>query len=423
MASKSNNNRQQHNEERPTLPSIRDLFHDLRTPHDSPSLTLARLRVSDRYDDPSGYTSTRPSTQGSSRLPGEHSRPQTPHLHQYDLPRHHLNPPLSLISSHHSHGGRNSLGLQQTPEPFSEFESHSYDPHRAGTRHSSPYVPEARGLPGYPLREWPPQRQPPRVATSSTSPYDSRTSDYSQEERTPNAHYPPYGHSGHSQVAGYSPWPRELLTTGSTMKYTEDEKTPVMRYDGSASQHTLPQSWKVLEDAGSASAQSKYECNYCGKGFNRPSSLKVIQHHVTADHPFIVCPRFISIATQGRNRLFARSKVVAAVSASSVTCADTPVYTRKTCSRRNLLARKRVKRRLRSQVQRPHRLPNIIRVPLEFQYLSTAKVALRPLRAQAHAGAMLQTKAMRTNMLAQKNALAAIQNNETHHDSTTHLHP
>ncbi|PFH53788.1 hypothetical protein AMATHDRAFT_130967, partial [Amanita thiersii Skay4041] len=33
----------------------------------------------------------------------------------------------------------------------------------------------------------------------------------------------------------------------------------------------------------------KYECTYCGKGFNRPSSLKIHLNSHTGEKPFI-CP-------------------------------------------------------------------------------------------------------------------------------------
>lgn len=287
MASRSDNSHLRHDDERPTLPPIRDLFHDLRTPHDSPSLTLARLRVSDDYDEPSSYTSSCPSSSpGALRLPIEqHPRSQTPELYQHAARYRYHDPTPSLL--HHSHERRGSSAAQRLSEPFSGYGAPPRDPHRASTRESSPHVHEARGLPAYIQPEW---TSTHRTASSSSYSYGTKSVQHpTQEDRTPIARYPPYSQSERSSAAGYSPWPQEISTIGPAITGTEDERTPVARYSGVMSQTIPPPPWKAPEDASSGSALSKYECSYCGKGFNRPSSLKIHLNSHTGAKPF-VCP-------------------------------------------------------------------------------------------------------------------------------------
>ncbi|KAG5734668.1 hypothetical protein E4T56_gene18710, partial [Termitomyces sp. T112] len=87
--------------ERPTLPPIRDLFYDLCAPHDSPSLTLARLRVTNDCDDlsSSGHIPIRPSSSlGISRhREALHQRCYTP---QYGFNEIHTNPQQPLFKPH-----------------------------------------------------------------------------------------------------------------------------------------------------------------------------------------------------------------------------------------------------------------------------------------------------------------------------------
>lgn len=49
----------------------------------------------------------------------------------------------------------------------------------------------------------------------------------------------------------------------------DDDRTPVARYQPSGMAGFAP------PDASASGGPSKYECTYCGKGFSRPSSLKV----------------------------------------------------------------------------------------------------------------------------------------------------
>lgn len=283
MSTRSNSGTHRHDSERPTLPPIRDLFRgqcsstiplarltfreDLR-PHESPSLTLARLRVSDDPAEGSyGYVSSTSSSRGiyADHRPAaeQHSKPRT----SQSYPHHLQDPPSSRTSSRYGpdDGGR-------SPAPIRLHETHPrygappYDNRRENDRH-----PAIHGLPGYASPEWTSHTPHHRDPIASGYYPDPGTSEYSTGPRNSSARYPPPSHRsrGYSQSAGHA-WP--ISTTVPSVRSTDDEKTPVACYGVPVppllSQH-------IPEDNQSSSALSKYECSFCGKGFNRPSSLKV----------------------------------------------------------------------------------------------------------------------------------------------------
>jgi hypothetical protein len=79
------------------------------------------------------------------------------------------------------------------------------------------------------------------------------------------------------------------------------ERTAIARYPpiaGIPEQTDLP----GQHMGGSLSSGSKYECSYCGKGFTRPSSLKVnIPHYLTRAASSFNFPRYMSTVTPARN--------------------------------------------------------------------------------------------------------------------------
>jgi hypothetical protein len=73
--------------------------------------------------------------------------------------------------------------------------------------------------------------------------------------------------------------PYPVSTVSIPMRGEDAEQTPVARFgaglslQGKAANSNRPRSVSQPEE--NLNPAAKYECNYCGKGFNRPSSLKV----------------------------------------------------------------------------------------------------------------------------------------------------
>lgn len=97
------------------------------------------------------------------------------------------------------------------------------------------------------------------------------------------------------------------VSTASSSEHTgeDDEQTPVARFHNTAATGlvNIPHAdVHQLPDENMGGSASKYDCPYCGKGFNRPSSLKVARF---LTEPQIISRsqsfRYISTATPAKN--------------------------------------------------------------------------------------------------------------------------
>lgn len=309
--------------DRPTLPPIRDLFREELSgipphgPTESPSFSLSRLHVSDEDDisqqtNPdrvSGSLLGPGSQSGFPRSPPSSIDPRGPMIQSAfsqsydprDTGRQSFAQPSIPAPRHRLHGS--SSQNPQPPSSAVHFRSRSFaesaleeSSHRAATYTSgsrSYGAPELHSE-DHPM-EFLPSRQQHTGLSISHQQFESRTHRYVEEERTPISRHqlsePNFRAYEHPSGPESSPMFRAPISTSiseldSRSHLLDDERTPTSGYRAAA---PLGSDMLTQEATGSMPSSSKYECSYCGKGFNRPSSLKIHLNSHTGEKPFI-CP-------------------------------------------------------------------------------------------------------------------------------------
>ncbi|KAF9049939.1 hypothetical protein BJ165DRAFT_1525240 [Panaeolus papilionaceus] len=284
MYNRDSNTPQDDPSSRPTLPPIRHIFREELSQHPpaSPPLTLARLRME---DDPRTH---------------EQSYPRYQHEHHLHIPpRASPAPDYRIISNYPSSSSRSRLfseegrglpalqtGREHHGPAMSRRPSYpeNYPPDMGERSSSNPSVDHSRMGPyRTPLAD---ASRPQGVRhRDDTSGYDSDRYSVSRHPQAsglvgPPSHQPHHYHHSHSNQI--PPAIQLSFHPGEAERMANTPSGSSMYHGGQSAQDYLP-----VDDQ--ASSASKYECSFCKKGFNRPSSLKIHLNSHTGEKPF-ACP-------------------------------------------------------------------------------------------------------------------------------------
>jgi hypothetical protein len=153
--------------------------------------------------------------------------------------------------------------------------------HRSGTDsyigHLTPVDPRLHYAIGHQSSE---KRSPPnRTTTHHHILANLPRQSFSEDNRSLHCLHPDSERKFRSPYMEATSRPTATISTtlGPARQQTDDEQTPVARSRPKAPLIVPPDhKQSVVKATGNGvSSGAKYECSYCGKGFNRPSSLKV----------------------------------------------------------------------------------------------------------------------------------------------------
>ncbi|KAG1881488.1 hypothetical protein C8R48DRAFT_766513 [Suillus tomentosus] len=213
-------------------------------------------------------------------------------------PRPSVIPPPSWVGSNHDpycapHMGQSDVlsgpGLQRNPStPYHPISSRS-------SRHET-----------HPTHLHPSHEHPPHSMYHSQHPPNqfSRSSTNSGQGR------PTYDYTSHPGPSSYLDYSRHQYA-GQSMMEPPGSASYIPRYPDVRGQHYRRDSQETTSSIDDSSPHAnagpsslKYECDYCGKGFNRPSSLKIHLNSHTGEKPFTCtfegCGRSFSVLSNMR---------------------------------------------------------------------------------------------------------------------------
>ncbi|KIJ67939.1 hypothetical protein HYDPIDRAFT_148064 [Hydnomerulius pinastri MD-312] len=245
-------------EGRPTLPPVRDLFRDelSRSPR-PPVNSSPPWIVPGAHADQDHYRSSSragPRPDGQLYGPGvQRSSSSASHYLTPSQPRHDGRPALHSFTQH------------PHENPSSQYHSQSH--HQYHARSSSEAI----------------HRRP---SHDQTTPPGSHAY-FNQSPQPYTGSYPTAGSSSSSYYGVPGPYP--------------DSRTQQQRRDSTVSSSA---SEVVHHPSAPLPSTLKYECDYCGKGFTRPSSLKIHLNSHTGEKPFVCtfdgCGRSFSVLSNMR---------------------------------------------------------------------------------------------------------------------------
>ncbi|KAK0461300.1 uncharacterized protein EV420DRAFT_192016 [Desarmillaria tabescens] len=308
--------KERHSRERPTLPPIRDLFGDelsrsAKAPHDSPPLTLARLSMSDDDHEVPPRTSSYPGS-GAPYNAGRNSMFQSSAQYVPPASRPYHDPPTTFYNHQQSSStssyttpafsktrssdsiygnqpGRPSLGARSSSHMSSSTSTAS--PNRFPVhRNTVPQMdyPHSYGMRFSDSRRDDFSRQPAedRLLADRHPSGENPATRYPFDQRPSANTYPSSDFPSRAPGNAHPPRPWAISTSVDRSRADDDDPTPTARYRDVGPSFGRP---PERDDELMSASASKYECTYCGKGFNRPSSLKIHINSHTGEKPF-VCP-------------------------------------------------------------------------------------------------------------------------------------